>query len=364
MSVDASGRLDELGGAGLAAWKDTLRRCFEETVPRAHRFLLPAPDARTPHRTGPDWIGLPLRVVGCLGRARAMRMLDRDRRLHEEYIEWRVVRDGGVIRRVELTTELRDYWLVLAAHEPRRTLELIGELTGARVTPRRVYGVDDPLALPPEARERAFVRTFVARPNALNDGRAGICFMTHRSNDLRSLVAIGAAAAQLCTVRAGGRLRCASADEVIPLLGGAAVARRASDPVIVEHLSRLAFERRLIAFDDPVGVSIQGFEHERLRTPAGEPVPREWVTYGRGSPARRVVVEVPRGEGLALGDLVDAATEQPLRHGGQIAELVQLRLFVRTGDAGQVRPGRALETRLATRRRDDCRDVLRAAGEG
>jgi hypothetical protein len=34
----------------------------------------------------------------------------RIRRLQEEYVEWRVVRDDVGIRRVELTTELSDYW--------------------------------------------------------------------------------------------------------------------------------------------------------------------------------------------------------------------------------------------------------------
>ena len=38
-------------------------------------------------------------------------------------VEWRVVRGtDGRIRRVELTTELRDYWTVLAAYEPGRAL--------------------------------------------------------------------------------------------------------------------------------------------------------------------------------------------------------------------------------------------------
>jgi hypothetical protein len=34
----------------------------------------------------------------------------RIRRLQEEYVEWRFMRDDMRIRRVELTTELSDYW--------------------------------------------------------------------------------------------------------------------------------------------------------------------------------------------------------------------------------------------------------------
>ena len=38
----------------------------------------------------------------------------------------------------------------------------------------------------------------VIQLNRLNDGRSGICFMSHRGNDLRSLVTLVAAAATPC----------------------------------------------------------------------------------------------------------------------------------------------------------------------
>jgi hypothetical protein len=144
---------------------------------------------------------------------------------------------------------------------------------------------------------------------------------------------------------------------VIPLLGGTAVAGRASDPVIVERLGRLAFERRLVAFDDPVGVYVQGVEHTRLRTPEGSPVPPEWFAASRGVAGRhqRLVLEVPAGEGFRVSDLVDAATERPIRHGAQIAELVQLRVPLRTSAAGAARAHPGLEPRA--RRPVPCGDV-------
>jgi hypothetical protein len=373
--MDEPGGLRDLDETGRAAWEEAVMRCLRAASPAGgHPFVIPVADERTAQVTGPDWTGLPVRVVDCLTRARALPLLDSDRRLQEEYVEWRTVRDrGGAIRRVELTTELRDYWRVLAAHEPERTVELVGELTGRAVRPRDVYGISAPAGRDPAEREKAFAATMVARPNPLNDGRSGICFMSHRGNDLRSLVTLVAVAAIPCVVRdaAGGRARCATASEAIPLLGRAAVAGRASDPVIVERVGRLAFERRLVAFDDPVGVYIQGVEHTRLRTPDGSPLPPEWFAASRGTSAgaspdgrarhQRLVLEVPAGEGFAVSDLVDVATERPIGHGAQVAELVQLRALLRMSAPGVAPAHAALEARPRVRRAVPCRDVRELA---
>jgi hypothetical protein len=313
-----NGRM-ELGPAAKAAWDAAVERC----LPRHHPYLLRAPDRRTPYPVAPDWTALPLRVTGCLGRERALVRLDAERGLQEEYAEWRTVRDaGGKVVRVELTTELRDYWRVLIEHEPARASELAGEFTG---------------------------RGDLHDLGRLN--RDGICFMTHPNNDLAALAKLAAAAAMPCT--ADGRR--ATAREVIPLLGDAAVAGRASDPAIVEALGRLASERRLVALADPLGVRIAGVQHARLRTPGGEPVPREWFAVARAD--RRMVFEVPAGEGFSVGDLVDAATERPVRYGAQIAELVQLRVLFRASAPNAARSRARLEADPRRRAPVRCGDV-------
>ena len=62
----------DLGPAGTAAWRAAVARC----LPSEHPYLLPAPDRRTPLTVGPDWTGCPARVVRCLGRERALALLD------------------------------------------------------------------------------------------------------------------------------------------------------------------------------------------------------------------------------------------------------------------------------------------------
>ena len=352
------GGLDELGTAGRDAWDERYRAILAELAGELGRnpYLLPAPDGSTPWSTAPEWPGYPARVDECLGRAAALEALDRGaRELQEEYLEWRVVRDGDVIRRVELTTELSDYWLVLAAHEPARAVELAAAFAGRPVEPEELFGA----ATTPDGRQEAFRRRMLRQCTIgpLNDGREAICCMINASNTLRSLLRLAYAATAPRVVRdvLSGRLRCLTCDEAIPSLRCSAVRGRFSDPVLVERLSRLAYEDRFVALEDPLGIYIDGVEHGRLRTPDGDPVPADWFAVSRGR--RRLVLECPPDAGFAVGQLVDDATEQPIRHGGQVAELVRLVLPLRT--SGERAVGEAMPDPLEVERAGplDCTDV-------
>jgi hypothetical protein len=96
----------------------------------------------------------------------------------------------------------------------------------------------------------------------------------------------------------------------------------------VERLARVAWDGRLVAFSEPVGVFVIGFEYARLRTRRGEPVGPECFTVSRGG--RRAVFQVPDEHDY----LVDVATESPIVHGGQIVELVQVAVHLRVSERG------------------------------
>jgi len=382
--VRPPGLLADLGPEAAAEWSRRVTEALQAAA--GSDFLRAAAGAETPGLTATDWTGFPARVAECLTRGEALPLLDWDgpdgpRALQEEYVEWRVVRDGDAIRRVELTTELSDYWRVLAAYEPERTLELVAAFARRPVTPERVYGMRDPLRASPEERERGFEATMLdpAGMSPCNDGRAAICCMVQPTNTLGALVGLAVAATSVRIARdvLSGRLRCLTCDEAIAELAGAAMRGRASDPVLVERFGRLAFEGRLVAFDDPVGVYIAGVEHGRLRTPAGDAVPREWFSFSRGAGPdeagvaryQRLVFEPPPETGLAVSDLVDVATEQPLRHGGQVAELVQVIALVRVSGPDAVAVEMPDPTDVAAAAADDgscaelqrVRDAFRAA---
>lgn len=315
-------------------------------------------------QTSPDWTALPLRVERCLGRARALALLDvppcpdgsSGRDFQEEYLEWRVVRRpcSNHIERVELSTELPEHWRIAAAADPAAVLRTVGAFAGEPAIPvSTVFGTYDPFASRATAkgREQAFAATMLdpGPRSPYNDGRRAICCMTHPTNTLGALETLASAASKPWSIQAEGgtRPRAPTAAELMPKLGSAAQSGRASDPVLVERLARLAFEGRTSAFVEPVGVWVVGVQHTRLHTPAGDPVPASWFRLSRplheshaGStvPPRpqRLVLEVPAGEGFAVSDLVDIATEERLRHGGQVAELVQLAVTFRVGPPNDV----------------------------
>ncbi len=370
------GGVDELDEAGRAQWAERVQRRVGAAVnalglDAPSRFIVTSPDDRTPHRTLVDWPGLPLRPINCLGRHQALSLLDwtppgegRQQSLQDEYLEWRVVSDGARIERVELTTELADYWSLLAALDPATTLKVVGRFAREQqVDPEALYGDCDPFhpSTTPQEREAAFRKTMIDGDNQspYNDGRAAITCMTQSTNTLGALVQLALAAAYPRVVRDrwSGKLRCLTCDELIPLLSDSAQLGRASDPVLVERLARLAYEGRLVALDNPVGVYIQSAEHTRLRTPSGDIVPPEWFRFDRGTPGsgrgdqparwQRVTLEVPPKTGLLVSDLIDVTTEEKITFGGQIADLIQAAVVLRVSDPDAVEVGDLEPSELA-----------------
>lgn len=377
--------------SALSDWTARVERCFQRAAdkhgPTTH--VLTHPDARTTEAAQPEWGAFPIRVARCLSRQSALEVLDwradrgdeGRRRLQEEYLEWRVVRDeSGRIQRVEMSTELPDAWCSLAAREPEATLRIIAERAREPSVPAAaVYGELDPfgVGVSPQDRERAFVETTLSwdANNPYNNGQRGICCMAHRTNTLGALIELVARSAFLFVVREvpSEDVRCATAAEAIPRIWDGAQAGRNSDPVLVERLVRLAFEGRLVALAEPIGIYVTGIEHTRLRLPDGSEVPSSWFTPEPGAIApyltdgrsghQRVVFEVPPDETLSVGELIDAATEQPIRHGGQIADLVQLGVPMKTSAPGIVDAEPELLPAAHEQPPIGCEEVLDVFGE-
>lgn len=294
-----------------------------------------------------DWIAFPERVATCLGRSASLALLDIEdvavgdggRRLQEEYAEWRVVSSDRGIERIDVTTETSHYWCVLATHAPQTVLDLIAEFAGeSRADASLVYGVLDPFAAEtsPQMRAEAFAQTMLASGTSpYNNGARAITCMVHVSNSITALLELAVAATNALAVTSdSGVTRCPTCIELTSLLGNAAQMGRASDPLIIERLARLAFEGRGVGLDTPGPLAISGIESGRLRTPLGEPVPTEWFSLSRpmrsGDRYQRVAFAVPDDEGYCISDLIDVATEERLTDGGQIADLIQVSLYLRT----------------------------------
>lgn len=370
--------------AAAAEWASRISGWFPGLGTPASRRLLSSPTASPPGRLTCEWPGLPARVVRCLGREQAFEVLDVKiggvdegrRRLQDEYVEWRTVRDeAGQLIRVEFTTELPESWAFLAAHAPQVALATVAAMAGEdAVDPVELFGDCDPFHSRTTARDReeAFTERMLSPlAGPYNNGDRAICCMVHPTNTLAALVALASAAVLLRQVSdaAGTPRPCVAGHDLLPCLGDAAVAGRASDPLIAERFAALAWEGRSVAFAEPVGVYIVGMQAGRLRTPDGAVVGSDWFHFGRGAASddglvrwQRLTVEAPPGQPHVLGDVVDVATEEPIRHGAQLAELVQIGLHLAVGPPGAI-PCDDFEPARAKDSPEDCADVLRHADE-
>lgn len=356
------GNLSDFRETALNEWSKLIQGYFPEE--RSNQLLV-EPDDRTPDVVAVDWGAYPVRIRECLqSLPKSYRLLgwstpqgDIGRAdFQEEYFEWRVVRDAtGKIRRVEMTTEFPEYWGILAAHHPVETLRLVARFAGEpSVSPRAVYGKVDPFHpdVTPEKRKAGFVetmRTFGGNApwSPYNNGQKAICFMTQGANTMYALIALVAKAAFPYGAEDSetGELRRLSGPEAIAGTRQSAQACRNSDPTVVGATIGLAWDGRLFALDDPIGIYISSVQNERLLQPDGSPVPLEWFDFQRGSRpsgseglerSQRLVFEVPPGMGFVVGDLIDSDTDQRIEFGGQIADLVTLVVYLRVSERNAV----------------------------
>jgi hypothetical protein len=382
------GGLSDLGPEAQQDWNQTIAGYLEGNQSAA---FLPTPTPETAELIAVDWGAYPVRVRACLqSRARANRLLDWTTvqgdigraELHEEYFEWRIARDAtGKLTRVEVTTELPEYWLTLAAFHPADTLRLIARFAGEPSVPSQaVYGGVNPFAagVTPAARRAGFADAMLPRGGTApwspyNNGHKAICFMSQGANTLGALIQLVAAAAFPFMTRDpdSGELRQLSGPEAIATGTQAAQACRNSDPTVVGATIGLCANGRRFALDDPIGIYIRSVDHGRLLQPDGSPVPADWFVFERGSRphdgvglerSQRTVFEVPPGLGFVVGDLIDSQTDQPIQFGGQIADLFQLNVYLRVGPAGAITlPPRELDlpTVPPCEEHPDCRAISR-----
>src|SRR6266508_1330952 len=372
--------LDDLDPVGQAAWQALATAYVEDAITefgsREGNFRVGLREDCA--RVSVQWTGFPERVASCLGRRKTLALLDArpglpgGRALQEEYVEWRVIRRGSQIQRIELTTELPEYWAVFAAHSPKRLLALVEAFAGEEeVAVRDVFGTDDALdaSMSPEERESAFRAVMLeAGASPYNDGRRAICCMRQQSNSLFSAAALVAAASTTRFVvdQFDGRSRSPRCDEAVSLFwGGLAQLRRASDPLLVERLGQLALEGREVALDAPVGVYIHSVAAGRLRTPTGLRVPDQWFRLSRAAAGpsggrrhfQRLVFEVPPDQDFCVSDLVDVATERRIEFGGEIADLVSIALFLRvTNEHAVAVPAEPVQPRSGSET-EDCSEL-------
>ena len=399
------GRADQVSNALLAAWNAEIKRQFDRLAgghPEAAPFLLrdPAAIADGTWTDAVHWTGDPAEPRFCLSRDWAQKLSDwgvRGRQsFHNEYCEFGLVLRTDAQGRVRpkrfvATTELAEYWLTVATHEPRRVKQMAEEVLGRPVTYAELYGPQGTNA-PGLSRQRRRIlfATYVAgngRDPSLvaaqvpNDpvgdlNTRNVLFMSHPINGLDDLIYIVMFGAKPYAVRQGGQLRRAELHEIFRAGGVTHLACRNADPAaaqgaydqVVREVDGASARGSQIAFADPLGMYVGAFDDGAFSY-QGESVPADWIVRKRGTDAlaQRFEFGPPDSHSAFLDDILlsEGAHDVPLTSGYQVARRLEVGPHLLIGQERQFQPQwveiAAAPAPLNCAQADVCAAVVRPA---
>ena len=212
---DIPGRADRLDGELVVAWNTEIQRNYDALERFHSRFFSLDPTTLRDTVTAPiTWFGDAAEPNFCLGQDVARQLFDWGPRgrhgVQNEYCEYAITYRAdstGVQRpkRVTITTELREYWVMLAVQAPEVLRQRVKDVLGVEPPWAELYGagVSDPTRLDPFQREVAFSRQVAGNGNKRELEQAGVpndptgalnndnvLFMTHPINGLDDLLYI------------------------------------------------------------------------------------------------------------------------------------------------------------------------------
>jgi len=358
MSYASPGNADALTPELATQWNQTIAESYEGLAEFHSRFFAFDPSAISNGvQAAVSWFGDPAEPAFCIDEDIARKLSDWGvkgrHNLHNEYCEYRVVerKDGtGKTRpkRVQITTELREYWVCIAMHDPTFLRSMCQSILGSSPTWESLYGVSDPSTLSPRDRQLRFSRLIAGHGNdkeleqsgvpaqpegALN--RDNVLFMTHPINGLDDLLYIVMFGAKPYARIVDGSRRPATKEQIFRAFGVEHLACRHADPTAATAAHQQAYEGRTVAFADPLGVYINNFSSSVFRYQGG-PIPASWIQLSRGR--QRLEFGPSDAESAFLDDItvVEGANEQTLTGGFEVAKRVEVGPLLRIGPQGPV----------------------------
>ena len=281
--------------------------------------------------------------------------------VQNEYCEYRVLfrLDGqgrSRPKRVEITTELREYWLFLAVADPELLRSTASAVLGQDVGWEELYQSPDPTVLSEAERKVAFARTVAGHGNDVQLERAGVpanpegrlnreraLFMSHPINGLDDLLYIVMFGARPYALRAddvpSGADRKATLDDIFVAEQASQLRCRHADPAAAQGAYDQAYEGRTVAFSDPLGMYIVGFRSAAFEYD-GRAIPEAWIRRSRGSEGKyqRLEFGPPDDSSAFLDDITvtAGATQEPLRGGYQVVTHLEIGPGILVGDGDPV----------------------------
>jgi hypothetical protein len=354
MSYDSPGFADKLSNNLSIKWNKVIQEEYDRLkVSHGSRFFSIDPQALSsnPSPAAVQWFADPAEPNFCIGKDAARKLSDwgvRGRQeLQNEYCEYRIIEQvdpSGRMRpkRVQVTTELREYWVCIAKHDPTKVREMIQDILGFQPSWEDLYGVADPFSLSEEERELSF-STLVAG-NGRNQQPTGrlntdnALFMTHPINGLDDLLYIVMFGAKPYASSTAGTQ--ATREQIFREFGVEQLACRHADPAAAMGAYEAAFNGQPVAFANPIGMYFISFTKDVFFY-QGSPVPDEWIRWSRGKEEgmyQRLEFGPSDSDPAFLDDITveEGASSVPLTGGFQLLQFIEVGPLVIVGDATPV----------------------------
>jgi hypothetical protein len=353
------GNADTLSEELLNKWNQVIKNNYESLI-RSYPtdyFEFSPDDISNPSRVSIKWFGDPAEPAFCLSKDIAQKLSDwgiRGRHnTHNEYCEYSIIYgfdSNGKKRpkRVQVTTELREYWLTLAIHAPEKLIEIAGQVLNREVSFLELYGINDPTTLSLREREVKFSRISAGHGNdqSLADigvpsqpegdiNRENALFMTHPINGLDDLIYIVLFGAQPYAFQKNGNLIPADKESIFKQFNVTQLACRHADPAAAMGAHGAAFNGQKVAFTKNLGMYIHSFASNRFLY-NDEEIPTDWVKFSRGQEGmhQRLEFGPSDNEDIFLDDikLAEGGEDVSVTGGYQIVKNIEVGPFVLIGE--------------------------------
>jgi len=363
MNYDGPGRADMLSDELLLKWNQTIQSAYEQLqgVFGSRFFAIDPATLGTVTPASIQWFADPAEPAFCIDKKAAQQLSDWGARgrqvLHNEYCEYRIIERpdaNGRMRpkRVQITTELREYWVCIAMHAPNTLRDLAKSILGSQPSWEELYGVS-PFQLSVEEREIAFSEQVAGHGNHRHLIAAGVpsqprgrlntdnaLFMTHPINGLDDLLYIVMFGAKpYARLTPAGREK-STREQIFRAFGVEHLACRHADPAAAMGAYGAAFDGRTVAFANPLGMYILSFT-KGVFIYQDEVVPDSWVRWSRGQQEgmyQRLEFGPGDNEAEFLDDIIVEVgdSQEPLRGGFQLLQQIEVGPLVVVGGSTHI----------------------------
>jgi hypothetical protein len=321
-----------------------------------------------------QWPGSPAEPRTCLSEEWAEKLADWGEKgrstFQNEYLEYILVyatdQDGRVRpKRFTATTELAEYWTVVAAVDPVQLRTMAKDVLRRDVSYTELYGDGnaDPMVLSPAVRRIAFALQVAGHGEHAELKNAGVpldpvgslnrqnaLFMRQPINGLDDLVYIVMFGARPYSVSDAGARRKAETYEIFDSQRAAYLACRNADPhaaqgaydQVISQIDGPKADSSRLALADPLGMYIRGFNAAGLKYNDAD-LPNDWIRWRRGSEGmwQRLEVGPPDTHPAFLDDIIEGiggSTTKPLTGGYRLARRIVVGPGLMVEPAAEVSP--------------------------